>query len=93
MQFLKNYFFNKEEKSSAASAKDRLQILIARERSHLNEYDFMPKMQAQILAVIAQYFKQVTTDDIKISMAKTGEMEVLDVNITLPPIVPACQMS
>lgn len=79
------FIWGSKPESSASTAKDRLQIIIASERSLGGEYDFMPAMQAEILAVIAKYIK-VNADDIKISKNRTGETEVLDVNVTLPTI-------
>jgi cell division topological specificity factor len=80
-----NIFFNKKVESSASKAKDRLQIIIASDRPLTGEHDFMPALQAEILAVIAKYIN-VNKDDIKISKNRTGEMEVLDVNVTLPSL-------
>jgi cell division topological specificity factor len=80
-----SFFGNKPEKKSAAAAKDRLQIMIARERSSASEYDFMPDLEREIIALIAKYIK-VSVEDIKISMDRTGDIEVLDVNVTLPPM-------
>lgn len=84
MDLLK-FFRNKSPESSASTAKDRLQIIIASERSLGGEHDFMPALQAELLAVIAKYIK-VNADDIKITKNKTGEIEVLDVNVTLPTL-------
>lgn len=78
-------FWNSKPARSASTAKDRLQIIIASERSLGGEHDFMPAMQAEILAVIAKYIK-VDMEDIKISKNRNGELEVLDVNVTLPTI-------
>jgi cell division topological specificity factor len=80
---LLSIFFNKKPARSASAATDRLQIIIARDRSACGEYDFMPAMQEEIMAVITKYIK-VNADDIKMSKNRDGEMEVLDVNITFP---------
>jgi cell division topological specificity factor len=84
MSFLK-FWVSKEEKGSANTAKDRLQIIIARERSTVQEYDFLPAMELEILEVIKKYIK-VTSEDVKISKNRSGEIDVLDVNVTLPAV-------
>lgn len=83
MTFL-DFFAKKQTANTASAAKNRLQIIIARERSTTSEYDFMPKLEQEIIAIIAKYIN-VPTDDIKISMEKSGDIEVLDVNVQFPP--------
>ena len=74
--------FNKENKS-ASTAKERLQIIIARERTIHNGPDFMPALHQELIAVISKYV-QVNPEDIKISLDRQGNLEVLDVNVVLP---------
>ena len=45
--------------------------------------DFLPAMQQELVAVISKYV-HVNADDIKVSMEKKGNYEVLEVNIVLP---------
>lgn len=70
---------------SATMAKERLQLIIARERIDDGQpaADFLPTMQQELVAVISKYV-QVNADDIKVSMEKKGNYEVLEVNIVLP---------
>lgn len=69
---------------SANAAKERLQIIIARERSSTREgYDFLPALREELIAVISKYTK-VNAEDIKVSLDKQGNLEVLDVNVILP---------
>ena len=70
---------------SASMAKERLQLIIARERVDDGKptADFLPAMQQELVAVISKYV-HVNTDDIKVSMEKKGNYEVLEVNIVLP---------
>jgi cell division topological specificity factor len=79
---LLSFLFNKENKS-ANTAKERLQIIIARERTIHNGPDFMPALHQELLAVISKYV-QVNPEDIKISLDRQGNLEVLDVNVVLP---------
>lgn len=82
---LLSFLFNSKPKSASA-AKERLQIIIARERSGRDGYDFLPALREELIAVISKYTK-VSPDDIKVSLDKQGNLEVLDVNVVLPELV------
>ncbi|MBQ5938870.1 MULTISPECIES: cell division topological specificity factor MinE [unclassified Massilia] len=79
---LLNFLFP-EKKKSATAAKERLQIIIARERSSRTGPDFLPALHRELIEVISKYTK-VNPDDIKISLDRQGNLEVLDVNVVLP---------
>ncbi len=70
---------------SANMAKERLQLIIARERVDDGKAsaDFLPAMQKELVAVISKYV-HINADDIKVSMEKKGNYEVLEVNIVMP---------
>jgi cell division topological specificity factor len=70
---------------SANMAKERLQLIIARERADDGKQtaDFLPAMQQELVAVISKYV-HINANDIKVSMEKKGNYEVLEVNIVLP---------
>ncbi len=75
-------FGNKQK--TATIAKERLQLIIAHERNGQNSKpDFLPALQQELIAVISKYVA-VKPDDIKVSMEKQGNYEVLEVNIVLP---------
>ena len=79
---LLSFLFDSKPKSANA-AKERLQIIIAREHNLANGPDFMPALHRELIAVISKYTR-VNPDDIKISLDKQGNLEVLDVNVILP---------
>ncbi|HEY6773551.1 MAG TPA: cell division topological specificity factor MinE [Oxalicibacterium sp.] len=79
---LLSFLFNKEPKSASA-AKERLQIIIARERNGRAGPDFLPALHKELIGVISKYVK-VNPEDIKISVNSQGNLEVLDVNVVLP---------
>jgi cell division topological specificity factor len=79
---LLSFLFNKETKSANA-AKERLQIIIARERNGRAGPDFLPALHKELIGVISKYVK-VNPEDIKISLNSQGNLEVLDVNVVLP---------
>jgi cell division topological specificity factor len=76
-------FLFPEKKKSATAAKERLQIIIARERTNRTGPDFLPALHRELIEVISKYTK-VNADDIKISLDRQGNLEVLDVNVVLP---------
>jgi len=76
-------FLFPEKKKSANAAKERLQIIIARARTTRTGPDFLPALHRELIEVISKYTK-VNADDIKISLDRQGNLEVLDVNVVLP---------
>ena len=78
-------FFLGEKKKTASVAKERLQIILAHERSGRNaaEPDYLPALQRDLVAVISKYIK-INPDDIKVQMDRQDNLEVLEVKIELP---------
>ena len=72
-------------KKTASVAKERLQIILAHGRSGRSAAtpDYLPALQRELVAVISKYVK-VNADDIRVSLEKQGNYEVLEVNIVLP---------
>ena len=77
------FFKNKKEPSSASVAKDRLQIIVAHERTQRTQPDYLPQMQQEIIDVIRKYV-QVESDDVQIQLDITDDCSVLELNVTLP---------
>ncbi|WP_019140630.1 cell division topological specificity factor MinE [Noviherbaspirillum massiliense] len=84
---LLSFLFNNKPKSASA-AKERLQVIIARERNGRGGPDFLPALHKELIAVISKYAK-VDASDIKISLDRQGNLEILDVNVVLPDAVSA----
>jgi cell division topological specificity factor len=72
-----------EKKATASVAKERLQLIIARERAGVAGPDFLPDLQKDLIAVITKYVR-INPDDIKVGLEKQGNYEVIEVNIVLP---------
>ena len=73
-----------EKKKTASVAKERLQIILAHERSGRNhEPDYLPALQRDLVAVISKYIK-INPDDIKVNLERQDNLEVLEVKIELP---------
>lgn len=80
---LLDYLLGERKKKSANLAKDRLQILLAHERSERNAPDYLPKMREEILAVIAKYV-DIDDEKLQISVDEANGFEVLELNLVLP---------
>ena len=76
-------YFRGSRQSTAAIAKERLQLIIAHERADNSPPHFLPSLQKELVAVISKYVK-VSDQDIKVNLEKQGNLEVLEVNIVLP---------
>ena len=80
MGFL-DYF--KRTSKSATIAKDRLSIIVARERgTSRNAPDYLPQLQQELLQVIAKY-ELIDLDQVSVNVDRNGGCEVLELNIVL----------
>ncbi|RZL47964.1 MAG: cell division topological specificity factor MinE [Variovorax sp.] len=88
MSFLS--FLLGEKKKTATVAKERLQIILAHERSGLSATkrpDYLPDLQRELMAVISKYVS-INPEDIKVHLERQDDLEVLDIKIELPESVP-----
>ena len=79
-------FRQDRKKNTAKAAKERLQILIAHE--HANGArgvgpDYLPKLREEIIAVIRKYV-EVDDDAVNVQVEKGDDLDMLELNITLP---------
>jgi cell division topological specificity factor len=83
MSFLS--FLLGEKKKTATVAKERLQIILAHERSGrgASRPDYLPALQRELVAVISKYVS-INSDDIKVHLERQDNLEVLEVKIELP---------
>ncbi|AQZ97787.1 cell division topological specificity factor MinE [Comamonas kerstersii] len=74
-----------EKKKSASVAKERLQIILARERigGSSAQPDYLPALQRELMAVVSKYVS-INPDDIKVQLERQDNLEVLEVKIELP---------
>jgi cell division topological specificity factor len=74
-----------EKKQTANVAKERLQLILAHERSGRNaaEPDYLQDLQRDLIAVVSKYIK-IDVKDIKVNLDRHGNLEVLEVKIELP---------
>ena len=74
-----------EKKKSASVARERLQIILAHERSGRGAFepDYLPALQRELLAVISKYVS-INAEDLKVHFERQDNLEVLEVKIELP---------
>ncbi|WP_428353376.1 cell division topological specificity factor MinE [Methyloprofundus sp.] len=76
-------YFKTTKPNSAKLAKERLQILVAHERSARNQPSYLPELQKELLKVIQKYIK-INPEDISVIFDSDDEQETLELNIVLP---------
>ena len=75
------YFFPKRD-LSASVAKERLQIVLAHERSGRDAPDFLPLLQKELIDVVGRYV-EVDAEMIKVNLGRQGGTSVLEINIEI----------
>ncbi len=68
---------------TASVARDRLQILLAHERSFSGQSDLVAVLREEILAVLAKHV-QVGEDHLQIRMERGDQVSTLEVEIEIP---------
>ena len=73
-----------EKKKSATVAKERLQIILAHERTgRRRQPGYLPSLQRDLVDVICKYIK-IDPKDIKVNLERQENLDVLEVKIELP---------
>jgi cell division topological specificity factor len=74
-----------EKKKSAHVAKERLQIILAHERTGRRRRgpDYLETLQRELVAVISKYVS-IKPEEIKVHLQRQENLEVLEVKIELP---------
>lgn len=82
MSFLS--FLLGQKKTSAVVAKERLQIILAHERTGRGASpDYLPQLQQELIAVISKYVN-INPEDIRVHLERQDTLEVLEVKIEMP---------
>ena len=78
-------FLMGEKKQTAGVAKERLQIILAHERSGRSPAtpDYLPDLHRDLMVVISKYI-HINPKDIKVHLERQDNLEVLEVKIELP---------
>ncbi|MCH1921399.1 MULTISPECIES: cell division topological specificity factor MinE [Shewanella] len=81
---LLDYFRSTKKSNTAATAKERLQIIVAHQRSQRGDPDYLPLMKQEIIEVIRKYV-HVDEDQVSVALDQNDDnLSVLELNITLP---------
>jgi len=80
---LLRYFKRPQNKSAAAVAKERLQIIVSHEHA-TDKYnpDFIQKLQTELMEVLSRYV-QIDKDNIRVQLERAGDQSILELNVTL----------
>jgi cell division topological specificity factor len=70
-------------KRSASVAKDRLQIILAREHTDRDGPDYLPAMKRDLLEVVSRYMA-VDPGDIQVNLDRDDDCDILELNIVIP---------
>lgn len=80
---LLDFFLPTRPKGSAAIARERLQILVAHDRTERNRPSYLPQLQREILEVIRKY-AEVDMNAVSVNYEQEDNREILELNIVLP---------
>ena len=84
MNLLKNLF--SPRRNTASVAKERLKIVLAHERAGRDAPDFLPKLQKELVDVVARYV-EIRDDMIRVNLGKNlgkaGDTSLLEINIEI----------
>ena len=78
-------YFKISKANSASLAKERLQILVAHERSSRTQPSYLPQLQKELLEVVRKYIN-VGQDAISVNFEQDDDQETLELNIVLPEV-------
>ncbi len=76
-------YFRLSKPKTASVAKERLQILVAHERTFRNRPSYLPQLQKELLEVIRKYVN-VDQEAITVNFEQDDSQETLELNIILP---------
>lgn len=80
---LLDFFLKSRKENTAKLAKERLQIIVAHERTSRSGPDYLPQLKQDILDVIRKYV-QIDPEQVTVQLDKKGEqLSVLELNIML----------
>lgn len=84
--FWSSLFGNDNKSSSANTAAERLKVIVASENRLQDRLtpERIERMKREILAVVNNYVSGVQIDDVNVQHHTEANMEVLELNISLP---------
>ena len=79
---LLDFFLRPRKENTARVAKERLQIIVAHERSTRGGPDYLPQLKQDLLDVIRKYV-EISPDQVSVQLDKKDDLSVLELNIML----------
>ena len=79
---LLDFFLRPRKENTARVAKERLQIIVAHERSTRGGPDYLPQLKQDLLEVIRKYVA-ISPDQVTVQLDKKDDLSVLELNIML----------
>ena len=79
---LLDFFLRPRKDNTARVAKERLQIIVAHERSTRGGPDYLPQLKQDLLDVIRKYVA-TSPDQVTVQLDKKDDLSVLELNIML----------
>jgi len=83
MSWLSRLFSPSKPDQSASIAKERLQVIVAHQRSTTRNPEFFARLQQEIMNVIAKYV-EVDLNQVKVALEQQGDRSILELNVSLP---------
>ena len=80
MSLIKLLLGERKKSNSAKIAKERISFVLVRDAN--DGPDFLPELQKELIEVISKYVK-INPEDIKVSLDKQDNLEVLEVKIEM----------
>ena len=83
MSWLAGFRNRKPEPQTAAAARDRLQIILSHERISRNGEDFLPKLQQEIVELVARHVA-INPEKVKVDLERGSDLSALAITVELP---------
>lgn len=77
------FFRRTRQPATAAAAKDRLQVLLAHERSDRTRAELLPRLQRDIIEAVRRHV-QVKREAVAVELQTSGNVSTLEINVELP---------
>ena len=69
--------------TSAAKARERLQILLAHERAGGGSSDLLARLREDVLAVVARHI-DLDPDKVQVSVTKQDDVSIIEIDVEVP---------
>ena len=80
-------WFRNTSKNTAATARERLLIIVAQERAQRDSEDYLPTLKRELLEVIRKYI-QVPPEAVAVNVHREGDVERFELSVALPEKAP-----